>query len=628
MPPSEKYDLPAVRSKFLLVCADALLELGFHDIIPFSWPNRESISVSWSPSMPNGGAAFDVENNKWEFFTPISEEENLMVDIADTGQVRIREADDPGGGVCLQLQIDDPDELGELFTFFPSINEEQFSTSVKWVETPLASIVEEIFLVIPKDGRALLLPFDPDRLRLEQPILWNHIVLSCPDDLRSTAELTDLSEGDERLARGPEIDWPRLVANHADWSKLENLLQPCSRDLFYSDDFGVHSWRLHSLPHAGEHYFAPKLALRLRPNQSRMFFHTYLVRSHEGSQLLHELYPLMLNPRRLLKETRLPYPANLSAQMRLSIEFRAFFCEYQYAYAKLCETREPIRDLPILTKRRTQHIGKLHSEYLDEIAAMSAPLPFFLEYPFRQYSRADEELAQIARGQQLFSIVARSLLLLPLEECLALGLWPEITSSICKELQGKPLSDGSWLATYRQLRSMAEKSPERLPLFGALLHAPNAEVDLALDRILKARNAFHHPPNDAHAFILVLKENARTIIDALRSAFRLVRFIVPHSLKFEHGKRLVRAHVLAGFEPEFRVCDFTVQASLESFPTGQLMAMSDGGTHPLVFTQFFRSQPVKLSTMDVGIFDKTVKNAPHFEFVRGFGGKADWAETN
>ena len=603
-----KNDLPAVQSKFLLACMDVLSALGCQIITPFARPNCESIHVDWFPDMPRGSACFDVERNEWQFSNRHPDGENFGVDITETGEVSIREGD--GDGTFLTLRIEEPDELGELFAFFSSISEEQVYAPAKWIATSLASIVEEIFLVIPKEGRDLLLPFNPQQFQLEQPKLW---------------QLMDmLSQGS--LPQVPFTNWAQWVADHADWNKMPALQPPGARDLFASP-CGLQSWRMHLLRETEFFDAEPQLVLRISPKQSRMFFHTYLCRSREGSQVLQGLKLPTLNPNTLLKQTKVLYPTSLVVQRRLAVEFRALFREYQHTYGKLCETREPIRDLSILTKRRTQHIGKLHSEYLGEIDALSMPLPFFLEYPFRRYSRADEDLARISRGQQLFSMILRCLVLLPLEEALDLGLWPDTVNAICDELWKKPLPDGSWLEKCRQLRSIAGSNPGQLPLFGLLLIAIDADVESALKRILTARNEFHHPPNDAHAFIAVMSDNFPMVMEALRPALSQVRFIVPVCLKFEQGARLVRAHVLEGFEPDFRVCDLSVKASLESFPTGQLMAMSNGGEHPLVFSHYFRSQPVKTSTLDVGVFDKAIGDDPHFEFVRGYGNQPEWDQS-
>ena len=601
-------NLPAVRSKFLLACAGVLSEAGCTGIIPFSQPGQESISFSWFPPMPHGGACFDVGGNEWQFSNVNPEGENLMVDIAENGNLTIREGND--GGAHLILRIEDPDELGEVLEFYGQINETQLGAPVKWMEMPLSSIIEAIHLVIPKDGHDLLLPFNPIQLRQEQPLLWQ------PIKFFSVGELPE----------HPFTNWAQWVADHADWNKMPPLLPLGIRDSFYSSAIGLQSWRVHSLRETEFFDPLPKLALRISPKHSRLFFHTYLRHSREGLAVMEGLELATLDPTTFLKQTHVLYPTTLPAQRRQAVEFRAVFNEYQITYKKLCDEREPVRDLAILTRRRTQHIGRLHSEYLAEIEAISAPLPFFLEYPFRRYARADDDLNKISRGQQWFSIVARSLVLLPLEEALNLRLWPEFTGKLSDELKEKPLSDGSWLELFRRLSLAAAATSAQLPLFGSLLQAANGEMDLALKRILKARNNFHHPPNDAKTLLRVMREDSRLVMNALRSVLGHVSFIVPESLSFEHGKRSVNAHVLEGYESDFRVCRLAVNAPLESFPTGQLIAINNRGEHPLPFTHYLRSQPVKTATLDVGIFDKIVGSAPHYEFVRGYGDQADWTQ--
>lgn len=607
-----KVDLPLFRSKFLHACADYLIrERGITDIVPFAKLRGESFSTTLDSGLTGDFPYFSTEDGGWSFDGRNDDGGGLMMDVTELGKVRLWSLD--GDTLYLTTRIESPEELGEVLALFMSIRPTHLEAP-NWISLPLASIIEQVLLVLRREGQDVLVPFDAKLLAKQQPELWRAITV-----------LQNLKTEPEALNSLEYSCWADWVEKYADWKSLTAPTPPSAHDLFYSEDCGLHSWRLHAERETEFFDVAPKFALRINPKHSPMFFHLFTQQTREGATVLPDLATNLENVQAWLKRTQVNYPSSVVAQRRLAFEFRNLRQQYDDKHESLVREREPAKQLIELYEKRVRLIGRWHSEYVHEMEVAASPLPFFLEYPLHRWSIADDHdrMEQVVRAKQLLTVLVKSIVLLPLEEALAQNGCPQSIRAFADDLsQRKPLSDGGWIELLGGLRKHCGEAGISLPLFGQLL-VESTKIEPHLNQLVAARNRFNHPPYDADGMVKVFNQKVSDVIAFLRGHFSGKQFLMPQSLRIAEGRKLVRALLLSGFETEFRSVEREVTASLESFPSGKMVAADSTGASVLLLGRFFASKSLKAETIDVGIFDRVEGDHACFEFVRGLGNVPD-----
>jgi hypothetical protein len=604
--------LPLFQSKFLLACSDYLIrEHHLNDIVPFAKLRSELFCVGWDSGLSGGFPCFHSDDGGWSFEGRNDDSGVLMMDVFDRGAVRFRSLD--GESEYLNTRIEAPDELGEIMALFTSIKPTHLSAP-HWTSLLLSSIVEKVFLVLPRDGRDFLVPFDANHLAAQQPELWKAIKV-----------LHNLKTDWEALNTLEYSCWAEWVTKHADWNALPELTKPTSRDLFYSEDCGLHSWRLHAERTTELFDTAPKLALRISARHSPMFFHLFTQQTREGAPLLTDLIANLENLQSWMKGTQVNYPSSIFAQRRLAFEFRVLRQEYDDKHASLVREHEPVKQLLELYNKRVRLIGLLHSEYVEEIEAAQRPLPFFIEYPLYRWLKTDDHdrMERVVRAKQLLTILVKSIVLLPLEEALAHTACPGPIHALAADLQRKPLSDGSWVELLGVLRKRFTEAAMSLPLFGDLL-LESSKIETHLAPLVVARNRFNHPPYDANGLVTAFEQKLPEVIGFLRDHFSSRQFLMPKCMCFVGSRKLVRALLLTGRDTEFSIVEREVKGPLEAFPAGKIVATNSTGAQTLVLDRFFTGKSLKTETIDVGIFDRVEGDHACFEFVRGLGNDSEF----
>jgi len=185
-------DLPAFQSKFLWACAEYLQERGVTDIVPFARIGKESFFASWDSGITEGLPSFFLEDGGWCFDGRNDDAGVLGMDVKQNGEVTFRSLD--GESVFLKFRIETPEELIEAMDLFKSLKQSHLN-SPRWASTPLSAIIEQIFLVVPGDGKDLLVILNAKQLSEQQPQLWHAIKTWClwdgDDDVLANLQYVD-----------------------------------------------------------------------------------------------------------------------------------------------------------------------------------------------------------------------------------------------------------------------------------------------------------------------------------------------------------------------------------------------------------------------------------------------------
>jgi hypothetical protein len=77
-----------------------------------------------------------------------------------------------------------------------------------------------------------------------------------------------------------------------------------------------------------------------------------------------------------------------------------------------------------------------------------------------------------------------------------------------------------------------------------------------------------------------------------------------------------------GHETDFPRQEITTSAPFSAFPDGHVVVVSPQRDRALPLPQFFKIQPIRTISIDVGVFDRMVKGHPEYVFIRGLGEEA------
>jgi len=589
-------------SAFLRECASYLGHVqGAGGMTGIARKYSESLHLSWFPSPKHGIPAYDSRYWSWEFYVARDGEYDLMIDVRPNGEVCFREGD--GNGLYLELKLKYPFEMGEILELLEQITPEN-AEKTSFVSLPWSSIIQDLFLLAPGHKEQRVLKFS-----------WPAWEKQFPELL---APLKVFYQGEfERLNAMEYSSWGDWLDRKATPESLPFAGELEEDDLLFSPSHGFHSAR--ALLQSNEAFddCEPRFVIRLKSQQSRMYFVDFLELTEEGEPILKALIKQAKELPQLLSQTKVEYPATRLQQIRLGVELRAARHAYEEKVQSLMRLREPAGKLHERYRLRSKNVQLLHTDYLSQIDADQNPLPFMIEWPLRRYERGDDPLLKIKYGQQLLNIILKFPLFLVLEELKSDAATKSLATPIESDLFSKPCSDGTLKKTLEDLQRQIADKGLKLRWFGPLLSSFVQDGGERAGKIITARNRFHHAPFDEDGMRKALESELPHLIKIFRNTLSGISFIMPESLKNQKGQLLVVSRSLMGYETDFPREEFTTTAPFTAFPDGHVVVVNDKRDAALPLSQFFKVQPIRQVSVDVGVFDRMVKGHPEFVFIRG-----------
>ena len=487
-------------------------------------------------------------------------------------------------------------------------------------ETPWSGIIQDIFILIPEGKEQRLVKFSWLQWERNAPELLKWVKL-----YYSGLGHVDIYNKEE------ELDcwgWEKWVGKYPDELKsLTSVGKLEDTDLLFGPDApedpdpgfkGAREY-LSSRNKYGTSFDAPKLVIRLKPQYSRMYFVDYVERTEEGESLFNALKRGLENLPQLLNQTRVKYATTRIAQIRLGVELRVAIRAYEDKVGSLVRQREPAGQIQERYRQRTQNVEALHTNFLSEIEVMQNPLPFMVEWLLRRYQRADDALDKIKFGSQLFTLVSKLPTLLALEELNTMPEHQQIYGQIVDKYFSKPASDGVLIECVKDVLGQLTKSKINLSWFGELLESFRNEGCKRLERLVPARNNFHHNQHDPIEMLAALENEIPPLIALLRKSMKGLVFITPSHMVIKEDKNIVFARRLMGYESDFPLEEFETTASYKAFQSGKIVVVNDNRTKALPLSRFFKSEDIQAVSLDIAIFNYMKNGHPQFVYLRGFG---------
>jgi len=277
--------------------------------------------------------------------------------------------------------------------------------------------------------------------------------------------------------------------------------------------------------------------------------------------------------------------------------------------------REPFNQIKTTYEKRTRAAKGLHTENLEDLISIQDPLPYFIEYPYRNFRREDDHVRRIGAAKRLVSVLAKAPLYLVIEELLHLG--DPLGNEFLELLTGAAPSDGTLAGLHTRLfQRFGEAGNVKLGIFEELLQCI-ADNSLLMTMV-EARNRYTHEPFDDHGFLQLMDNHAPRFVYALRGALKNCRFIVPINLRVEPdtNKKIVTAEDACNSDAYFRRVDLEVQQPLEKFPTGKLLAYRATPESTFVLNTLVRTEIVTEKIRDFQLFDRAKGEERVFSNVR------------
>ena len=252
----------------------------------------------------------------------------------------------------------------------------------------------------------------------------------------------------------------------------------------------------------------------------------------------------------------------------------------------------------------------LHTDLLDDLHAMQCPLPFFLEYPYRLYRRADDPLGKVLAAQRLLNILVKVPLYLVVEELVSVG--DPIGQGIMKALGARPPSDGTLLNMQREV--IRDNVAGSLTLFSPLLDV--MRDDATWGRMVETRNRLSHPPFNPSPFLDAIDKGATLIVESLRGALSGCRFLIPTYTEYVSGKQVLTAEDICSSDSKFRSIRVPVKLPIESFHSGKIVAWREKPEASVTLGNLVSTKTVTENTLDFGLFDRMENDQARFTFLR------------
>jgi hypothetical protein len=251
-------------------------------------------------------------------------------------------------------------------------------------------------------------------------------------------------------------------------------------------------------------------------------------------------------------------------------------------------------------------VSSLHSEMILQVESLVAPLPFFIEYPFAQFTGTSDQLQRIRYAKVLLNVLCKSFIFLPLEELHRLAPTSSRVGAIAQTLRGwRNLSDGALLGLVKDIleavRSEVPSAP--LPMFGSMCAMIGQWQDV-LRPVLEARNRWSHAPSDYGSFLETASNAFPQIVTNLREVLSSVMVVVPKQVKPRGGLVTVSAWKVMGASPTFRTVEFTTNLSADEFVVDKLATYRHSPPAVVPLHEWFEVRPRGTESIDVALFDR------------------------
>ncbi len=549
--------------------------------------------LSFLPDLKHGLLVYDSDSQTWDQSEGNISEANIGIDISSSGECILREGDDDG--VFIETSLEGGDEFNELLAFFVSTKADSIQEK-KLVSKKLGNLVEQVFLVLPESSTSFQ---DTMLIPLKGLNLAN-----VHSELAETVEAwmsNDWSEID-RLNYPEIFDLKSLFSNSV---KLQH------GDLVITGRGQIAFGGMLNQEADSTFGFDPRLVLRPNQSASLMWLFDYFKHALEADGLIQRICLGWKYLPKGLQNIAIETPSTKAAQIADTIERRAARRGYLSYLKNAMNVREPFVQISSVYRKRTEAAKCLHGELLDEITAIRSPLPFFLEYPYRNYFREDDHIRKIKAGQRLLSVLAKVPLYFVVEELLGLG--HEMGSSRLEKLTDKPTSDGFMVDMQREI-AVSLKGGGVLKCFSSLLDVMADESDLM--KIVAARNRMHHEPFDEGVFLAALNENAPILMDRYRAAMKGCRVLIPKHISVREEGTILSAEDICSRDATFKSIDILIEIGVENFPSETIVAYGSDPEQAVALKSLFAAKMITSQSRDLGVFDRMEKNHPAFVFLR------------
>lgn len=563
---------------------------------------KEWIYITWFPTITNGLIFLD-SNDSLEQDDPGDPEDadhNLQIRISNSGDLEIGCGED--GGTYLETTIQSEWDLDEVLDFYANARLKEDPLKLR----SLMELTDEVYLYIPDDleteesNPSCLWKIQPALLKKEHPELLSIIDAFLKDDTEQIVKNGYWHFGGYLSEKG-------LKEVFSNRSALENT------DIFIAGD-GSTTWGSKILEDDDSKFgFEPAIVLRPKPNLSNMWLWDFFNFSSEGEEVMQRLLKGWQYLPKGLANIKINIPRSKTAQTADAIIRRNARQQYLYKLQSAMRVREPFQEQARLYRNRTAAADALHNEFLEEIVASQKPLPFFIEYPYRAFLKADDTLEKLKCGQRLLGVFAKIPLFLVIEELAASG--SSIGTKYLEQVKAdKPLSDGGFLNLQTELSKALNTSDKQQCIFNKLATVM-ADSD-PLKAMVTARNRMHHEPYDEDGFLKVISEEAPKLISLYRNALAGLNFVIPLGIRFEGGKSILKAEDITGCDGFFRERDFAISGPVETFENGKIIAFKKDGTQALKLSFLLNAQQRTKRIIDFGIFDRMKPSGPEYTLLR------------
>lgn len=556
-----------------------------------------SLLLTWFPELSQGLLAYDSQDDCWEQLT-VDGNTHLMLMVNENGRVSLCPGDDVDVGSYLETTIEAGDELNELLDFYSTAMAPQIGSSAIAARS-MAQFVDEVLLLVPSPrGEFTALTLVGHQITASCPAIAAAIDAWFSQDWRALEEIGFLHDSAEWLLR---------LSQH--------IAIGAPRDLVIGDIVLTAEGRIHyfGMLESGSDSSVgsvPAIVLRPKKTYSTMWLYDYFTHAKEAEGLVQRICRDWKLLPKMLSQIPVSAPSTKTDQVASSLASRTARMEYLRYLESAMRMREPFGQVVATYKKRTIAAKGLHTDLLDELHAMQCPLPFFLEYPYRRYRRADDPLDKIRTAQQLLNTLVKSPLFLVVEELVSVG--DPTGQEIMEALSARPASDGALLNMQRQVvRSSAAKS---LKLFRPLLDVMQDHDTWG--KMVETRNRYSHPPFDPLPFVDAMDKGAAIIMESLRGALSNCRFLMPSHFQFVSGQQILTAEDICNSDSCFRRIHLPVKLPIESFPCGNLVAWRADPEASVTLGHLVSTKAVTANTLDFGLFDRMENDQARFTFLR------------
>ena len=268
-----------------------------------------------------------------------------------------------------------------------------------------------------------------------------------------------------------------------------------------------------------------------------------------------------------------------------------------------------------------ERIKRIHQVRYDfeNINKYLQPLPFILEYPFEYFFNSENQSSKVRASKFIVNVLCKFPLFILLEELRTFQDFSEITKEIENNLEVKPASDGTYLDLQQKIVDCINNNNIHLPVFSPILSIyKNGDFIKKLESLVTARNRSSHAPFDDEGLLKTMDENIKEIINSLRDCFKNIRMLCQPVIKIKDGNITVSAKNLSGASisfPSYKINNI-VKEDFFNIDSERIFFYNESSNKLCLSIKMFRPKNIKLESVDIGLYDRTVNIKDQFTFVR------------